>query len=423
MKRISVIIIGAGSRGTHYSGFLKEYPEIEVVAVAEPRDFYRDKMGADWNIPAERRFRDWREVAALPERIADAAVIATSDNQHTGPAIALANRGYHLLLEKPMAPTLAECEAIVKAAKKTEIIFAVCHVLRYTTYTQKVKELLDSGVIGELVNIQHIESVMYWHQAHSYVRGNWRNEEESSSMLLAKSCHDIDLFRYWVGRKCKRVSSFGGLKFFRRENQPAGAADRCTDCPKGIESQCPYSAVKIYWRDRAKNGYWRWPIDVVTEVPNRDALFLALKDGPYGRCVFACDNDVVDHQTVIFEFENGVTVDFTMTAFTPNGGRRHTRFCGTRGYLEGDGAEITCYNYLDDSVKKIELNHNFSGTIEDGHGGGDGRLVRNWVNALVAGSPEALLTGPDETLESHRIVFAAEQSRRENRTIVLPEDV
>ncbi len=419
MKKVTVVIAGAGSRGTVYSDKLKRYPEIEVTAVAEPRDFYRNRIGDLWNIPEERRFRDWKEVADQPGRIADAVVIAMSDSLHTEPAIAFAEKGYHILLEKPMAPNRPECEAIVDAVKKNKVIFAVCHVLRYTAYIQTIRELLSSGIIGDLVTIQHIEPVVYWHQAHSFVRGNWRNEKESSFMLLAKCCHDIDLFSYLIGKKCRKVSSFGDRSIFRREKQPAGAADRCLECPDAIESKCPYSALKIYWRDRAEKGNWDWPVDVVVSDPHKEALFEALRKGPYGRCVYACDNDVVDHQVVNLEFDDQVTVNFMMTAFTPDGGRRTTRFCGSMGYLEGDGSKVAYYNYLDDSVREMELSKNFSGNITDGHGGGDGGVIKDWVDALLSGDGTRLLTGPDNTLESHRIVFAAEQSRRENRVVEL----
>ncbi|MFA5203576.1 MAG: Gfo/Idh/MocA family oxidoreductase [Lentisphaeria bacterium] len=417
---LKIVMIGAGNRGATYAKRLLDHPDKpEIVAVADPREAHRLALGTRCRIPENRRYRDWRDIAALPERIADAVVIATPDNAHTAPAIAFANRGYHLLLEKPMAPTLAECENIVAAVKRNHVLLGVCHVLRYTPYFQKIKAVIDSGAIGDIVTVQHLESVVYWHQAHSYVRGNWRNEAESSPMLLAKSCHDIDILSFLIGRNCLQVGSFGSLKHFNAQSRPAGGAGRCLDCK--IEAQCPYSAVKIYWRDRAAKRRFGWPVDIITPDLTEHGVFEALRNGPYGRCVYACDNDVVDHQVVMLRFADGVTADFTMTAFTSLEGKRATTICGTHGQIIGDGTLIHVHRYLDDSCDTIDIQHSATVDINDGHGGGDGGIVNSFLQALRSGNPDALISGPDTTLESHRIVFAAEQARRENRLVNLSE--
>ncbi len=350
------------------------------------------------------------------EKLADAVVIASQDSNHTAPALAFAGAGYHILLEKPMAPTWEDCCKIVNAVERAGICFAVCHVLRYTPYVREIKRLLDSKWIGELIGIQHLEPVMYWHQAHSFVRGNWRNSRESSFMLLQKSCHDLDLLSYFAGKPCREVSSFGSLSLFRKEKRPAEAADRCIYCP--LERECPYSAIKIYWRDRAEKGNWEWPVDVLTIRRTKESLFERLQNGPYGRCVYACDNDVVDHQVVSLNFEGGLTADFTMTAFTPNGSRRTTRFFGTAGMIEGNGREVTVSRYLDDSVMTIDTALSTSGTISDGHGGGDSGLIHAFLRALN-GDKSALTSTARTTLESHRIVFKAEEARRSGVTLSL----
>ena len=240
MPPVKLIVVGAGSRGTDYAEYAVTHPdEAQVVGVAEPREHYRNHLAARHGIPASHAFEDWRQLAGRP-RFADAAIIATPDALHAEPAIALAHLGYHLLLEKPLAPNAADCRRIVAAAKSNGILFAVCHVLRYTTYTKTVKAIVDSGALGEIISMQHLEPVGFWHQAHSYVRGNWRREADSSPMLLAKSCHDLDWIRHVMGRPFTHVASFGSLKHFRPENRPVGAADRCLDCP--IEPECPYSA-------------------------------------------------------------------------------------------------------------------------------------------------------------------------------------
>ncbi len=414
MKKVKLIIAGAGSRGAGYAEFAKSFPDrLEIVGVAEPRDFYRNELVRKFNIPEKNVYSDWQDMAKR-KKFADGVIIATQDNMHTEPAIKFAKKGYHIMLEKPMAPSAAECKRIVAAAQKYGIIFAVCHVLRYTSYTSKLKQLLDSGVIGDIVSMQHIEEVGWWHQAHSFVRGNWRNEKESSFMLLAKSCHDVDWISYIMGQKCKAVSSFGSLKHFRKEEQPKGAASRCLDCK--CEPACPYSAIKIYIKDRLDKGQTGWPVNVLTPVVNKENILKALREGPYGRCVYECDNDVVDNQVVNMLFEGGRTVTFTMTAFAQGG--RKTRIFGTKGEIYGDSSEIKIFDFLTQQTETVDTNAS-EGSILGGHGGGDGGLMERFVTALATDDASQILSGPDATLESHLMVFAAEKSRKEGKVIKL----
>ncbi|HAU36745.1 MAG TPA: oxidoreductase, partial [Phycisphaerales bacterium] len=301
---------------------------------------------------------------------------------------------------------------IAAAVKESGILFAVCHVLRYTDYTRRLKAILDEGRIGRIVSIQHLEPVGYWHQAHSFVRGNWRNESESSFMLLAKSCHDLDWLRHVMGLPMRRVSSFGSLMHFRRDCRPAGAADRCLDC--GVEAQCPYSAKRIYL-ERFHAGHTGWPLDVITSDLTEAGVLAALRDGPYGRCVYDCDNDVVDHQVVNIEFDDGPTATFTMTAFTEMSDRK-TRIFGTRGRIEGDGRTLRVLDFLTDHEETIDTRAP-AGSILGGHGGGDYRLMQGFVAAVGEQDPAKILSGPAETLESHLAVFAAERARREGRVV------
>ena len=415
---VKMLIIGAGNRGLCYSRFAQEFPEqAQVVGVADPLDFNRNRIGDMFDLPEERRFRSWEEVAKLP-KFADAALICTQDSMHEGPAIAFAEKGYHILLEKPMAPTPEACRNIVAAVKKAGVLFAVCHVLRYTAYTQKLIELLRSGIIGDVVNIQHLEPVGYWHQAHSFVRGNWRNEQESSFMLLAKCCHDIDWLRYVMGTNCSQIHSFGTLKHFCKANQPAGAADRCVDCPEEIEKNCPYSAIKIYLRDRLDKGRKVWPVSILVDEVNHDTVNEALKKGPYGRCVFACDNDVVDNQVVNMLFADGRTVSMTMTAFNEHTARL-TRIFGTRGTIDTDSNVITVFDFMTNEKTTIDTGSDNDGGILSGHGGGDMGLMARFVKAVADNDQSLILSGIDETLESHLMVFAAEESRRKGTVVTL----
>jgi predicted dehydrogenase len=272
--------------------------------------------------------------------------------------------------------------------------------------------MIDSGIIGKVHTIQQLEPVGYWHQAHSFVRGNWRNEEESSPMLLAKSCHDIDLINYFMPAKCKAVSSFGNLSYFNRANQPKGAADRCSDCPKDIESKCPYSALKIYTRDRT--NLEEWPVVVLSHEGTPEAIMNALKTGPYGRCVFACDNDVVDHQVVNMEFEDNSTATFTMTAFNFSAGRE-TLIMGDQGMLRCTDDGIVHSDFLSDTKTTIPL-YMGDGQITSGHGGGDFGLMQSFLAAVRNNDPSLISSGYDVSLESHLIVFAAEKARL-NKTV------
>jgi predicted dehydrogenase len=412
MKPVTLAVIGAGDRGTTYANYAREHPDLaKVVAVAEPREFYRQRLAAVHGIAAQCVFADWTQAAAR-ERMADAAIIATPDALHAGPAVALAKKGYHILLEKPMAPNKADCRRIVRAVSENKVLFAVCHVMRYTAYTRRLKSVLDSGVIGQVVSVQHLEPVGYWHQAHSFVRGKWRNEAESSSMLLAKSCHDLDWLRYIMGARCLKASSFGSLYHFRKDSKPAGAADRCLDCP--VEPRCPYSAKKIYL-GRFARGHTGWPVNVLAPEVTEESLTEALRTGPYGRCVYACDNDVVDNQVVNMLFEGGRTACFTMTAFNKHEARK-TRIFGTLGEIHGDGRRIERFDFLTDGTEVIDT-AGPDGTALGGHGGGDYELMKSFISAVAGNDPSKILSGPQETLESHLMVFAAEKARREGRAV------
>jgi predicted dehydrogenase len=405
-RPVTSAMVGAGQRGFGYGEWIARHPDrARVLAVAEPRDHQREEFARRHGIPPERSFRTWQELAGAP-RLADAAIVATQDSEHAGPAITLADNGYHLLVEKPLAPTERECTELVRAVTDAGVLFAVCHVLRYRPYTRLVKRLLDEGRIGDVMSVQHLEPVGHWHYAHSYVRGNWRRRDQASFMLLAKSGHDIDWLRHIVGRPIERVSSFGSLAHFRRSQQPAGAADRCLSCE--IEPDCPYSAPRLYL-GMIRAGRTGWPVSVITDDVSEAGVRTALRDGPYGRCVYACDNDVVDHQVVAMEFGGGVTATFTMTAFTPHLDRR-TQIFGTHGYLDGTGERVTVHDFLTGEVSA----HDVASAGQDagaGHGGGDAGLLDAFTTAVSTGDAAHILSGPAESLESHRAVFAAERAR------------
>ena len=403
---ISYAVVGAGDRGTTYARWVAANPDqARVVAVAEPREHQRNALAAEHDIPPEHVFGSWQELAAAP-RLADAAIVATRDDEHVAPAISLAGKGYHLLVEKPLAPTEDECRTLVEAVTGAGVLFAVCHVLRYRPYTTLLKRVLDEGRIGEVQSVQHLEPVGWWHYAHSFVRGNWRRTDEASFMLLAKSCHDIDWLRHIVGRPIERVSSFGSRGHFRPEHKPAGAAARCLDC--AVEPECAFSGPRLYL-NMVRAGFTGWPVSVLVDEVTEDSVEQALRTGPYGRCVYECDNDVVDHQVVAMEFAGGVTATFQMTAFTAHMDRR-TQIFGTRGTIDGDGERLSVYDFLSGQTEELTA-ASLGADAGTGHGGGDAGLMEAFTTAVASGDARSILSGPAESLETHLAVFAAERSR------------
>lgn len=406
---ITAVVLGAGNRGNTYAGYSEKYPnELKIVGVAEPIELRRKRFAEKYQIPEKYQWTTWEHSLQIP-KFADALIITTPDHLHYGPAMGGLNLDYDLLLEKPIAQTWKECSDIMNLAEKKNRIVAICHVLRYTAYFRKLKEVMDSGILGDIVSIQHMEPVHHIHMSHSYVRGNWRNTKESNFMLNAKSCHDLDILRWTLNKSCLRVSSFGSLKHFKKENAPAGSSLRCTDgC--AIESTCPYSALKIYYRQRS----WLHHFDLPQNGDQGEAIMTNLKDGPYGRCVYHCDNDVVDHQIVNMEFEDQITAAFSMEAFTSYAGRR-TRVMGTMGDAVGDENTLAVVDFRNDKLDLWAASK--SAKIDSGHGGGDYGLAHDWVQAVSQQNPKLLTSTIHASMESHLIGFRAEESRLTGTTL------
>ena len=408
---VTLAVVGAGMRGREYARLAEESGRGRVVAVAEPDPARRSAFRRTYAVEPAATFASWEELGAAG-RLADVAVVTTQDRMHADPAVLLAGQGYHLLLEKPMAPTEGEARRIAEAVEAAGVIGAVCHVLRYTSYTRALKELIDSGRLGRLVNVQHLEPVGWWHQAHSFVRGNWRNTAESGPMLLTKSCHDLDWLAYLLGETPASVASFGGLTHFHPGERPAGAADRCLDC--AVESSCPYSAVRLYLGCLEDDDRAHWPLGAVTGERSEPAVLQALRSGPYGRCVYDCDNDVVDNQVVAMQYASGLTATFTMTAFTPMQ-RRQTRLFGSHGCVEGDGRFLHVTDFRTGATEKVDT----GSTGEAGHDGGDAGLVEALLAAVAAGDPTRLSSDMAASLASHRVVWAAERARLTRSVVTL----
>ncbi len=414
-KIVKAILIGAGQRGAQvYGAYALQNPRaIRFVAVAEPDKERREAFAKDHGIAAENVFEDWHALLDH-EKKADCAFICTQDNQHIEPAMKALDLGYHIVMEKPMSQHADELTALRDKAHRLGRLVTVCHVLRYTPFFSKVKEILDSGVIGKVESIQQIENVGYWHQAHSFVRGNWRREDETSSMIMQKSCHDMDILLWMAGSHCARVSSFGSLNHFKAENAPAGAPMYCLDgCPAA--DSCPYNAERIYLRD---TGVHVPVIRKVVSLENTDeSVRNALRRGPYGRCVYHCDNTVVDHQVVNLEFEDGITASFTMCGFTWEGSRT-VKIMGTMGQIAGDVEEnkitVTLFAGGKQTVYNLDAD-------PEGHSGGDKGFMEDVVRQIRS---DGAYTGRSQvagSVEGHLIALAAEKSRLSRKTIEMSD--
>lgn len=415
MRQVKIALLGAGIRGDNYLLYALDHPnEVQVVAVAEPNEQRRQSFKQKHGLTDAACFNSWEDFLALP-KMADAVLICTQDKMHYEPTIQALRAGYHVLLEKPMSPDPLECMKMADIATQSNRILSICHVLRYTNFFATIKSLLDSGTIGRLISIQHIENVGHWHQAHSFVRGNWNRKEESSPMILAKCCHDMDILLWLADADCKRVSSFGSLTHFKSDEAPEGAPKRCLDgCP--VSDSCPYYAPKLYLTDHLE-----WPTSAISDDLSFDARYKALQEGPYGRCVYHCDNDVVDHQVVNLEFTNEVTVAFTMSAFTRDISRT-IKLMGTKGEIRGamEKNEIEIVYFGTGKVERICF-EDAGGHV--GHGGGDNGLIRDFIKLVQTDGRAEGRTSASRSVQSHLISFAAEQSRIEHRVIEMEEYV
>ena len=409
-KIVTVSIIGLGGRGGEaYGRYLVDLKDkFKITHICDINHTRLHKYGELFNICQENRFDN--EDKFFEKKWSDVLFITTQDRMHVRMAKKALNLGYDIVLEKPISDDPQELRELAELAHKTGRKIMVCHVLRYTVTMRKLKEILDDGAIGKLISVDHTENVVFWHEAHSYVRGNWRNRALATPMIMAKCCHDLDLLQDFIGSKCRAVSSMGSLAYFKAENKPQGAADRCVYCPY-VES-CVYSAKKVYIDMWKSNGCPanRFPFSLISDAypTTEEALQKAITESPYGRCVFACDNDVVDNQTVIMQFENGVTAMLKMEAFVKEGGR-DIRFFGTEGELElreHDGVIILKKYFGEDTVWKIsELTDDL-----EGHGGGDHRMIDELYDIMTGQNPQ-VATSIDESIESHYMALAAEESR------------
>ena len=424
-KMLTVAIVGLGSRGGDtYAACQKLFPDkMKIAAIADLIPEKVDSIAREYNVPREMCF-DSAESLLKEDKLADIMFICTQDRQHVGHAIPALRKGYDLLLEKPISPELDECREILMLAEELGRKVVVCHVLRYTPYYTKLKEVIASGRIGDVVSVMGIENVGYYHCAHSFVRGNWRRSDETSPMILQKCCHDFDMLLYQTGKTCSKVTSFGSTYLFKEENAPEGSTARCLDGCKAKDS-CPFDCEKIYITNEktgVRSGHTGWPNNILSIHPTEESIRKALKEGPYGRCVYHCDNNVVDHQVVNLEMTDRSTISFTMCGFTGSMAR-YAKFMGTKGEIIADMGE----NIID--VWEFDKEHEIIDVAKlatdfAGHAGGDSRLVESFLD-LVSGEADisSRITSLGASMESHYIALAAEKSRVEGGRMIPMEEM
>jgi predicted dehydrogenase len=413
MKQFSVAIAGLGARG--YDTYAKfqfiEPLRMKVVAVAEPDADKRNRAAKEFGIKADMCFTDAEEMLARG-RLADCIFITTQDRQHLAHLLGALDAGYDILLEKPISVKMSDCLDIMKKVQEKNKLVVVCHVLRYTVFYKTIKKLLDEGKIGKLATIQAIENVGYWHYAHSFVRGNWCKKEDSSPMILQKCSHDFDIIAWLIGEKCNTLNSYGSLKFFKDDKAPADSTKFCVDCPR--KGACPYDAYAIYVDSEltgVKHGNTGWPCNIITPNPTEKSVREALETSRYGRCVFRCDNDVVDHQIVSMQFDGDITAVLTMSGLTARV-TREIKLMGSEGEIVGDQGtnKIVLTRFGEQSVE-----YDITKMTDDlsGHGGGDNEMLKQFFDSLEAGKHNASSTIENSIL-SHAMAFAAEESRLKN---------
>lgn len=417
-KTLRLACIGCGARAQTYTSLASKKPDLfQIVAGADP---VADRVEKIRRVSGNGGFRGFPSADALlaAGKIADVMIIATQDNAHYENCKAALRLGYDVLLEKPISTTVEQVLEIERLATQANRRVMVCFVLRFAAFYRKVKEVIKSGALGEIISIQASEGVNPWHQAHSFVRGHWAVVGKSSPMILSKCCHDTDIVHWLVGRRCTKIASFGSLGFFRPQNAPATAPARCTDgCPVG--DTCAYNALRYTTDMRVP---WLAMVYDRAQEATAEEITSWLRTSPWGRCVYRCDNDAVDRQVIAMEFEGGITGTFAMTAFATG---RHIEICGTRGVLKGGESYRQHFG-----THLILLPHEgepsrYTVQAEDGgyelHGGGDAGLVNALYEEMTKPPGAPLEAGIESTVHSHLIGFAAEEARITGRTVDLAE--
>ncbi|MFC1452098.1 Gfo/Idh/MocA family protein [Verrucomicrobiota bacterium] len=422
----TAIIVGAGHRACAYASFAHTHPDrLKIVGVADPSALRRGMAANRFELSAAQCHTD-ADALAQQGRQADLIINGTMDHQHVPTSLPLLEQGYDMLIEKPFATTEAEMWQFVDSAKRNNCKVAVCHVLRHAPFYVAIREKIAEGVIGEVMSVQAIEHVSYHHMSVGYIRGKWRRADYCGSpMLMSKSCHDLDIIAWMKsGIHPCRVTSFGNNFQFRSEKAPPDAGTRCVvDCP--IEQQCLYSARKHYLDHPSRWSFYVWDSLEHIEAPTIQDKEESLRTSPYGLCAWKTDMDVVDHQSVIIEFQDGCTATFNMIGGTSKPSRA-LHLVGTKGEIEGRMEDSSfVIRHIDPRPGQEECTEelvdlNVGGDMTGaggGHGGGDMRMVDDFLKYVTDEEPSLSTTSIEDSVSGHLIGFCADQSMQERRVV------
>lgn len=406
---VKIVVIGAGNRTNKYLEYAVLHPDrLKLVGIVEPVDIRRENLAGKFDVPQSACFSSYEDFFKTPVP-ADAVIIGTPEDKHLVPCMKAIDAGYHVLLEKPIAQTREDCLAILENAKRKGVLVGVCHVLRFHPYFMKIKEVVDSGELGQIVSINHYAEINLDRTTHGYVRGSWNRAEKTNPMLIAKCCHDIDFLLWLCGSKCTKVSSFGSLRWFRKENAPEGSAERCINC--SIEKSCPFSAVDLY----KNRKLWIGNFDVPRGSTIDEVIDKQLAEGPYGRCVYHCDNDVADHQVLNLELADQTTISFVANAFTLDD-FRSTHIKMTYGEIDGDETTLRVRKFRNNTVQVFDFSDL---TGKPFHAGADLNIIEDFIGAVLDNDRSELRTTIEQSVESHIVCYEAENSRLSGKTIFL----
>lgn len=412
---IKIALIGAGQRGNIYGEFVHGSAIAEIVSVVEPDSKRRNLAAGFYGLDQKDVYTNTEEFFKSG-KIADAIILANMDRDHYADAISALDLEYDILLEKPISPEMKEVLQIQQKAEEKGCKVIVCHVLRYTEFFREIKKIVESGELGKIISITHSENIGNFHMAHSFVRGNWSKASESSPLILQKSSHDMDILTWLIDSEAKIISSFGDLNYFKEENAPQNSSTRCLDC--NVRENCTFNAYKVYL---PLAGIW--PATVLTDNQTEEGIIEAIRTGPYGRCVFRCDNDVCDSQVALIKFKNGVTVTFNLSAFSNRMCRTIKIMCEKGEIIGDDGInqiEVIKFtsNSMDTCVKRVV----YPKIVNGFHGGGDTGLMVDFLKELGnksgAGDSRSSIK---KSVESHVMSHAAEVSRLSGKSIDVDE--
>ena len=378
-KTLHIGLIGAGNRAGKYLSCLPQ--GVQVDAVVDPDSLRRKHLLK--NCPAAKGYAHMVDIPASEPL--DAVIVAAPDRVHVPIGKEAARRGWHILMEKPVAQNLAEYRELM--ASTAGITVGVCLEMRLHPFYRRVKELIPR--LGRILSVHHTEKIGADRMSHSFVRGLWASHSSAGPIFLSKCCHDTDFLLWALGGTPVEVRSKGALQRFKASQAPKGSTERCLTCPL---KDCPYNAVKLYRERQAWTGGFT-PADGQTLAQEIERQ---LREGPFGRCVYRCDNDVNDYQEVDVTMEDGAQLHICLDGLSLEEGRI-TFIEGTEGTLRAQDWHIYWNDILLEDYSHLAL--------APLHAGADQALIEDFFHALRTGkAPAATL---EDALPAHEICYLA----------------